>query len=295
MVVPTLIDLPGLRIGHATLPQAGTGCTVIRFDQPALTAVDVRGAAPGTRELDLLAPGQVVQSADAILLTGGSAFGLRAAEGVVAGLQAIGRGFPTSAGPVPIVPAAVIFDLGMGEAIAPGIDDGRMAFEAAVPLSETAQGTIGAGTGARWGAISGTPQQGGVGIAQLAVAGRLVTAAVVLNAFGSLTGDHRQTLIDTDLAGFGPGRATSLMSIITDVPCDHGTLLRMSVAAHDALARKIIPAHTLLDGDIAFASTLVRGSADLSTSLRLCLATELAMEAAIDRAAHPDLLPQSGR
>lgn len=291
MVTHTLADLPGVRVGHATLPDARTGCTVIRFDQLALTAVDVRGAAPGTRELDLLAPGQAVQSADAILLTGGSAFGLRAAEGVVAGLQAIGRGYPTPAGPVPIVPAAVIFDLAIGDPIAPGIDHGRHAFDTAMPLSETEQGAIGAGTGAHWGAISGTPRQGGVGIAQHPVAGGTVTAIVVLNAFGSLTDDFRPALVGADLAGFGPGRATSLMAVVTDIACDHGTLLRMTVAAHDALARKVIPAHTLLDGDIAFASTLTRGSADVATNLRLCLATELAMEEAITRAAHPNPPP----
>ncbi len=295
MVTPALVDLPGVSLGHSTLRDAQTGCTVIRFDQPALTAVDVRGAAPGSRELDLLAPGQAVQAADAILLTGGSAFGLRAAEGVMAGLQAIGRGYPTPAGPVPIVPAAVIFDLAVGSAIAPTVEDGRRAFEGAVPLSAAGQGVIGAGAGATWGAISGTPHPGGVGIAQANVAGGLVTAIVVLNAFGSVSGDHRQGLIEADLSSFGPGRATSLMCVITDVPCDHDVLLRMSVAAHDALARKVIPAHTLLDGDIAFASTLSRGTIDLPTSLRLCLATELAMETAIDRAASPESTPQQDR
>ncbi len=292
MVTPELVDLPGVSIGHATLEADRTGCTVILFDEPTLTAVDVRGAAPGTRELDLLAPGQAVQAADAILLSGGSAFGLRAAEGVVAALKEHGKGYPTPAGPVPIVPAAVIFDLATGNPVAPDVEHGRRAVESAVSLSRAAQGVIGAGTGATWGAISGTPRQGGIGISQVQVEHGTVTAVIVLNAFGSLTDDHRQTLLDTNLAAFGPGRATSLMSVITDIPCDHGTLLRMSVAAHDALARKVIPAHTLLDGDLAFASTLARGTRpDLVTSLHLCLATELAMEAAIDRAAYPTYPP----
>ena len=294
-MTPVLADLPGMTLGHTTLVEARTGCTVVRFDQPALTAVDVRGAAPGSRELDLLAPGQAVQAADAILLTGGSAFGLRAADGVVAGLQELGRGYPTPAGPVPIVPAAVIFDLGVGAAIAPTVEDGRRAFEAAVPLSRAEQGMVGAGTGAQWGAISGKPRQGGIGIAQLQIDDGLVTAVVVLNAFGSVADDHRQTVVDAQLAGFGLGQATSLMCVITDVPADHGTLMRMTVAAHDALARKVIPAHTLFDGDIAFASTLARAATDIPTNLRLCLATELAMEAAIDRAAHPVSPPQQDR
>ncbi len=123
----THIDIPGVMIGHATDHVARTGCTVVLFERPTLAAVEVRGAAPGTRELDLLGPGRMVQRADAILLTGGSAFGLAAADGVVGALAEAGRGFPTSAGPVPIVPAAVIFDLSIGTAKAPDAAFGRAA------------------------------------------------------------------------------------------------------------------------------------------------------------------------
>jgi L-aminopeptidase/D-esterase-like protein len=147
------------------------------------------------------------------------------------------------------------------------------------------QGAVGAGTGAHWGAISGTPRQGGIGLAQRSVKGGIVTAIVVLNAFGSVDGDHRAAFVDADLSTMSTGQATSLMCVITDVPCDHGTLMRMCVSAHGALARRVIPAHTLLDGDLAFASALQRGQVDLETSLRLGLATELAMEAAIVLAA----------
>ncbi|HYJ13706.1 MAG TPA: P1 family peptidase, partial [Thermomicrobiales bacterium] len=126
---------------------------------------------------------------------------------------------------------------------------------------------------------------GGIGIAQYGIGGGLVTAIVVLNAFGSVDGDHRTAFIETDLTTVGAGQATTLMSVITDVPCDHGTLMRMCVSAHGALARRVIPAHTLLDGDLAFASALLRGPVDLQTSLRLCLATELTIEAAILQAA----------
>jgi L-aminopeptidase/D-esterase-like protein len=283
-VTAPLVDMPGVSVGHTTLASARTGCTVIRFDRSTLTAVDVRGAAPGTRELDLLAPGQSVQAVDAILLTGGSAFGLRAAEGVVAGLQAVGRGHPTPAGPVPIVPAAVIFDLTRGEPVAPSLEDGRQSFDRAVPISLAQHGAVGAGTGAQWGAISGTPRQGGIGIAQHPAGDGIVTAIVVLNAFGSVDGDHRAAYVESDLSTASTGQSTTLMSVITDVPCDHGTLMRMCISAHGALARRVIPAHTLLDGDLAFASTLQRGPVILQTSLRLCLATEMAMEAAIVQA-----------
>ena len=111
-------------IGHATDDDAQTGCTVLLFSVPALCAVDVRGGAPGTRETDVLQPGNLVQRADAILLTGGSAFGLAAADGVMSYLREQGRGFPTSAGPVPIVPAAEIFDLGVGNPVAPTMEMG---------------------------------------------------------------------------------------------------------------------------------------------------------------------------
>jgi L-aminopeptidase/D-esterase-like protein len=123
----------------------------------------------------------------------------------------------------------------------------------------------------------------------------MVTAIVVLNAFGSLDGDYRAAFLESDLSTVGAGQATTLMSVITDVPCDHGTLMRMCVSAHGALARQVIPVHTLLDGDLAFASALQRGPVDLQTSLRLCLATEMAMEAAIVQAAGVETPGHPGR
>jgi L-aminopeptidase/D-esterase-like protein len=281
-----LSDVAGVSIGHATLELEKTGCTVILFDQPALTAVDVRGAAPSTRELDLLTPGRTVQAADAILLTGGSAFGLRAADGVMRSLADRGRGFTTPAGPVPIVPAAVIYDLTVGEPVAPEAADGSRALLDAAPLSEVRQGQVGAGTGATWGKIlPGDRREGGIGIAQLKVGAGLVTAVVVLNASGSLETDQRLALLDFDRETSGPGQATTLISVITSTTCDHGTLTRMCVAAHDALARKVIPTHTMLDGDVAFATTVSAGPIEPRHGLRLCMATEVAVEAALMRAA----------
>src|SRR5690606_32512604 len=121
--------------------------------------------------------------------------------------------------------------------------------------------------------------------AQTPVGAGLVTAIVVLNASGSLDGDHREALLGLDEATSGPGQATTLISVITSTTCDHGTLTRMCVAAHDALARRVIPAHTMLDGDVAFASTTSSGPIEQHHGFRLCMATELAVEAALLKAA----------
>ncbi len=295
MTTSVLQPMSGLAIGHATNAAARTGCTVIRFDVPALTAVEVRGAAPGTRELDVLAPGRASQRADAILLSGGSAFGLRAADGVMSALAEIGRGYPTSAGPVPIVPAAVIFDLAAGQPVAPSVDDGRSAFESGVSLEKVEMGAVGAGAGATWDKLNDGPARpGGIGIAQCDVDGHVVTAIVVLNAVGvvrDLAPDPRPRLVrddDRSRSTMQSGQATTLMAVVTDYGCDHGMLTRVCVAAHDALARTVVPAHTHLDGDVAFASTLVEGNIPRDRRLALTVACELAVEAAILRAAQPD-------
>lgn len=278
----TIHDVPGVSIGHTTLGPAKTGCTCIVFDTPALTAAEVRGAAPGTRELDLLQPGRTVQRADAILLTGGSAFGLRAADGVVTALANVGRGFPTPAIPVPIVPAAVIFDLANVQPEIPSADDGALALRTASPLSSAETGQVGAGTGAQWGKITGEPQDGGFYLAQIEVASGTVTAAVVVNAMGVIDPDADPRGFAIDAMAQGEfGQNTTLIAVITDVACSHATLTRMCVAAHDALARVIWPSHTIADGDVAFASTVNEAADDPALVLPLCLATELAVEAAL--------------
>jgi L-aminopeptidase/D-esterase-like protein len=282
-------DVPGISIGHTTDTPAKTGCTVIAFDAPALTAAEVRGAAPGTRELDLLAPGATVQRADAILLTGGSAFGLRAADGVMTALANAGRGVPTPAIPVPIVPAAVIFDLANVQPEIPTPDDGALAFRTAQPLSEVETGAVGAGTGAVWGKIRGEAgaRPGGFGMAQIDVLGGTVTACAVVNALGVVAPDTDPRPIALEgLSGPPPfGQNTTLVVVLTDVSCGHDALTRMCVAAHDALARTIWPAHTIADGDVAFASTVNEGPTDPTTILPLTFATELAVESAIRAAA----------
>lgn len=278
----TIRDINGVNIGHTTLTPVKTGCTVIVFDEPALTAAEVRGAAPGTRELDLLQPGRTVQQADAILLSGGSAFGLRAADGVVSTLANLQRGFPTPAIPVPIVPAAVIFDLPNVQPEIPSPDDGALALRTATPLSQVDVGQVGAGTGAQWGKLVGEPRDGGFYLAQSEVAGGVVTAAVVVNALGEIDPvvDPRVIAL-TQMQDPGFGHNTTLIAVITDIPCSHDTLQRMCVAAHDALARVVWPSHTIADGDVAFASTVGGRADNPEFTLPLCLATELAVEAAL--------------
>jgi len=285
---PELLDIPGVTIGHWTDPIALTGCTVISFEPQALTAAEVRGAAPGSRELDALAPGRLEQRVDAIVLTGGSAFGLQAADGVAKELARRGRGYPTSTGPVPIVPAAVIFDLATGTRTSPTSENGRDALNAARPLSAVEQGAVGAGTGARWDKFAPESRRGGLGIAQVAFEEHLVTALVVLNAMGVVRDrgpDPRPGLLAGRTGQFGSLEATSLISVVTSAPCDHGSLTRMCVAAHDALARMVVPAHTMLDGDVAFASTIEDGPRNTELSMHVSMATELAVEEAILRTA----------
>ncbi len=288
-----LRDVPGLTIGHATKERSRTGCTVIRFGSPALTAVEVRGAAPGTRELDLLGPGRMVQHADAILLSGGSAFGLAAADGVMHALAGDGRGFPTSAGPVPIVPAAVIFDLAEGDHATPVATDGAMAYRSAVAVPDVAQGRVGAGTGATVGKIFGPShrQPGGFGVAQRFIGEHSVTAVAVVNAFGGLTTssrasmDPRAGLLARGTRDVPAGESTTLVAVVTTMPCDHGALIRACVGAHDAVARMIVPAHTMVDGDVAFASTLSPGPIVPGDVMALTMAAELSVEEAIRSAA----------
>ena len=183
----TLTDVGGLLVGHWTDPESITGCTVVLCEEPHPASVDVRGGAPGTRETDLLAPGRLVERVDAIVLSGGSAFGLAAAQGTVQWLYEHGRGFPTGVVPVPIVPAAIIFDLWLGRPEWPGPEAGYAATAAASPLFET--GCVGAGTGATIGKFAGlaAAMKSGIGTASLTtVDGLVVAALMVVNALGSV-------------------------------------------------------------------------------------------------------------
>lgn len=277
-------------VGHWTDPTARTGCTVILFDRLVPAVVDVRGGAPGTRETDLLAGDRLVGQADAILLTGGSAFGLAAADGVMRFLRERGRGFPTSAGPVPIVPSAVIFDLAVGQPVWPTADAGFAACQVAAPVTASGTGAIGAGAGATcrklWSAKP--PRPGGFGWATVEVANSVALHAMaVVNAVGDIRDeewvDERSSLLTASpSAALDERSATTLVSVVVDGECDHRTLRRLAISAHDAMARVIVPCHTLFDGDVVFAAQTGR-SIEFAPhdALQLSVATELAVEEAI--------------
>jgi L-aminopeptidase/D-esterase-like protein len=262
--------IDGVRVGHWSDPVRRTGCTVVLLPPRTTCSAEVRGLAPGTRELALLEPHATVQHADAIVLCGGSAFGLAACDGVMAGLAEMGRGFPTPAGPVPIVPAAVIYDRAVGEPAAPGPVEGALALAAALAAGESAppaRGAVGAGTGATVGSLDGPGGggRGGIGLASIAgVGGASLVAIAVVNAFGDVLAADGSVL-----AGLrdGPttrrlregglrvpvGESTTLVVVGTDARLDKAGCHRLARAAHAGIARATSPAATAFDGDTAFA------------------------------------------
>lgn len=266
----TLTAVAGFRVGHWTDTEAVTGVTVIVPPQPNVTAVEVRGAAPGSRETDLLAPGMKVESVHAIVLAGGSAFGLASVDGVMAALAADGFGHQTMAGVVPIVPAAIIFDLAIGDPAArPGPAAGEAAYRAA-GTGPVEMGSVGAGTGATVAGWRGPEarRKGGVGSRAVVEGSATVAALVVLNAVGDVF-----TLEGEALTGGSavPGRvpvaprpleSTTLVVVATDAAMDRCALSRLCVQAHDALAVCLRPSHTRYDGDIVFAVSGGERSAD---------------------------------
>jgi L-aminopeptidase/D-esterase-like protein len=269
-----ITDVAGIRVGHWTERRAATGCTVIRCEEATFVAVDCRGGAPGTRETEVLAPSNVVRRAHAIVLTGGSAFGLASASGVMRYLSEQGVGFPTTAAPVPIVPAAVLFDLGIGRPDAfPGEEAGYLAAKRAKG-GAVEQGSAGAGTGATVAKMLGMPRamKGGIGTASvIGPRGLIVGALVANNAVGSMVDPETAQIVAAprDEEGtFIPGAEvvrrrtaemeallenTSLICVATNADVQHHQLQRLATQAHDGLARVVVPAHTFADGDIAFA------------------------------------------
>ncbi|MGB8812961.1 MAG: P1 family peptidase [Paracoccaceae bacterium] len=279
-----ITDVPGLRVGNAHDSRLRSGSTVLLADIPLTAAVHVMGGAPGTRETDLLAPDKLVQQVDALVLSGGSAFGLDAASGVADGLRALGRGFAVGDARVPIVPGAILFDLLNGGeknwASNPYKALGLAALNAAG--QDFALGSVGAGYGAmtgRW--------KGGLGSASVLLAsGVTVGALVAVNALGSVTvGDGPEFWaapweMAKEFGGLGlshhfapneepaprkrMGEATTLAIVATDATLTQAQAQRMAIAAHDGMARAIVPSHTPLDGDLVFAaSTNARPLIDL--------------------------------
>jgi L-aminopeptidase/D-esterase-like protein len=274
-----LTRITGVKVGHFTLSERMTGCTVILTEDGAVGGVDVRGGAPATRETDLLAPDNMVQRVHAIVLSGGSAFGLDAATGVVRFLEERQIGFNVGTGVVPIVPAASLFDLGVGAnpQVRPDADCGyRAARDASTePMTE---GSVGAGAGATVGKLGGgRPMKSGIGTAVLELPnGLMVGAVAAVNAVGDVidpaTGEiiagalHREDQTFVNQAqlirtgrlrgrGFG-GRNTTLVVVATNAALDKTQAHRVAKVAHDGLARAITPVHTPSDGDIVFSLAL---------------------------------------
>jgi L-aminopeptidase/D-esterase-like protein len=276
------------KIGHTTNLEARSGCTAIVFDHLVPAAVDVRGGAPGTRETTLLQPGSM-GLLDAILLSGGSAFGLRAADGVVRYLAEQGRGFQTRAGNVPLVSGAIIFDLGVGQPYYPSAEDG---YEAArnADARVLATGQIGAGTGATVAKLGGAPVPGGLGIAVRTAGSVTVAAVIVLNAVGDVrnpsTGEWVAggSGVERTIAGLAEtheGENTTIGAVMIDAPMDRRALERACISAQAALARCTVPAHTIMDGDTIFAAASSAGAITPLETLAITTLVEQAVEDAI--------------
>lgn len=308
----SITDVGGMRVGHFTDARRPTGCTVVLFDRPAVAGVDVRGAAPGTRETDLLQPVNTVQQVNAILLSGGSAFGLDAATGVMRYLEEHGMGFHVGPIVVPIVPAAILFDLNIGDPkIRPDAQAGYAACVAAQPAN-AAEGNVGAGAGATVGKLFGAKHamKSGLGTASIKVgeSGLIVAALVAVNAVGDVL-DHRtgKILAGARTAdGYGllnsmaqimsgaksgaPAAAHTTIGVIaTNATLTKTEATKVAQMAHDGLARTINPVHTASDGDTIFAAATGANSAEADVTIVGAVAAE-----AIARAVNRAVLTASG-
>lgn len=278
----TITSVAGVTVGHWSDPVAMTGCTVIVPPSPNVATVEIRGGAPGTREIALLAPGMAVEEIHAILLTGGSAFGLAAADGVVRELEADGIGHATMHGKVPIVPAAVIYDLGVGDSsVRPGAEAGSSAYRARSG-APVVNGRVGAGTGATFGKWRGPDQgqPGGLASVSLACGDATVGVLVVLNAVGDVV-----DLAGNPISGGGPIASeprdpgsrstltnTTLVTVATDAQFGRSELGRLAIRCQDALAATIRPSHTRYDGDAAFVVSCGTTEADLDLAMEVVFA-----------------------
>ncbi|MGL6210596.1 MAG: P1 family peptidase [Paracoccaceae bacterium] len=299
-----ITDVPGLQVGNAADHMLKSGVTVLTADQPFVASVHVMGGAPGTRETDLLAPDKSVQAVDALVLAGGSAYGLDACSGVASALRDAGRGFRVGTAQIPIVPGAIIFDLLNGGAKDwvqnPYATLGRRAFDAR--SADFALGTIGAGTGALTAML-----KGGLGSASLVLGGGVtVGALVVANPVGNVTTPGERHFwaapfeVEAEYGGLGPDPRSGLIGpydsrkarlvqgnttiaiVATDASLSKADCQRMAVTAHDGIARAIVPAHTPHDGDLVFA--LATGTGGLADPFHIGVAAAHCLTRAIARA-----------
>jgi len=310
-----LTEVHGLKVGHYTLSERPTGCTVVLVEgEGAAGGVSQRGGAPGTRETDLLNPLNLVDKVNAVVLSGGSAFGLEAATGVVGFLEARGIGYKTGAGVVPIVPAAILYDLMFGGKphIRPTADCGFKAAEAA-SSDPVAEGNVGAGAGATVGKMGGLaehagypggrrgPMKGGLGSAAIALPSGLVVAAIVaVNAVGDVidpvTGavvagarnpdgtlaDVRKLLRAGAIGGQPPaGENTTIGLVATNAKLTKLEVSRLALMADDGFAKAIVPSHTMGDGDTVFALATGRWGGEANLTVIGALAAEAMAEAIV--------------
>ena len=290
-----ITDVPGIEVGHASDFKALTGCTVVLFGEGAIGGVDIRGAATGTRQIDALNPIHIVDKIHALLLTGGSSFGLDAAGGVMTYLEERGRGFDVVTTKVPIVPTAVIFDLGIGDfCVRP---DHRMGYEACLNASKKVEeGSVGVGTGATVGKLFGIDRamKGGVGTSSIrGPKGLIVGALVVVNAFGDVIDPNSNQILAgarkskkslqlanaskwmmkgvtrKQFGGMVPSDAsvfnTTLGVIATNANLSKKEVHQVAQIAHSGMAKVISPLHTTFDGDLIFAISLGKKKADVNT------------------------------
>lgn len=294
-----LTDVAGLKVGHHTDTRRPTGCTVVLCEDGATCGVDVRGGAPGTRETDLLRPQNTVDQVHAVLLSGGSAFGLDAASGVMRWLDERGLGLAVGSVRVPIVPAAVLFDLNLGDAgVRPGPEQGYAACEAARAAPE-AQGSVGAGAGASVGKLFGMARamKGGIGSACLRLQDCSVAALVAVNAVGDVLDEQGRViagartedgrcLLGTTAALEGgacparmlSGTATTLAVVATDARLGKAQATQLAALAHHGLSRAIDPL-TPLDGDTVFALATGRSTAPVDLLRLGAMAAEVTARA----------------
>jgi L-aminopeptidase/D-esterase-like protein len=302
-----LTDVQGIKVGHYTDKEAVTGCTVVLCPTGAVAGVDVRGSAPGTRETDLLRPGNLVEKVQAVVLSGGSAFGLDAASGVVRYLEERGFGHETMVARVPIVTAAILFDLNVGSSkIRPGAEEGYKACVEATD-KKVAEGCVGAGTGATVGKILGIERatKSGVGTASCKIGDDIIVAAlVVVNAIGDII-DHKtgkivagprneqnngfMSTVELLTAGASTYKRNPLVSnttlgvVATNASLTKEQVNKLAQMAQDGIARSINPCHTMFDGDAVFALSMGDNAGDI-TALGTAAAETVAN--AIVRAAH---------
>jgi len=297
-----ITDVEGIKIGHFTETRRPTGCTVILYERGAVAGVDVRGSAPGTRETDLLKPTNVVDKVNAIILSGGSAFGLDSATGVMRYLEEHDAGFSTVAGKVPIVPAAILYDLNVGDGkIRPNADGGYKACMTA-KSGAVEEGSVGAGAGATVGKLGGgKPMKGGIGTSSIKLANGLVVGAIVaVNCVGDVidpktgkivagarTADGKSFLniMQTFRAGRGltqngpPGQNTTIGVVATNARFDKTQMTKIAEMAQDGLARAINPTHTSSDGDTIFALSTGASTATANLTAIGALAADAVSEA----------------